>query len=701
MGIRTGRFTSIEGREYLVEFTGDSVKSAELVLGVPPVVISMAPGEHKFCGFKSTTAVINLLTDKPLYDLYTEAADGVRVTVKDVAENKVEFDGYVVPFAFEQPRSGMNDAVTINAVDMLTARKSYTYENVGDVHGVDKTALEIVQEICRRSGIYRLAVHLNFSTPDDKASPLDVMVAQAGFLQDEMSDVDALSAICQFFGYTGHVAGDTLYLYDEHCLCTQYGVNMYTYVTIANTGKTTWHMDQFIGYGSPLAGQEIFLEGDILDGMTTSVERAYDGIQITPQGSEVSVLLPDVCARENSSENDNSLGTDMRTFQDVTDKRDYIQYRTPRKSKVMDLGVVYGNELKDMWNAFGGDPVVDNNWFQGSMLLDITHMNRKRWKAETGATTVIGHNVVKEGNMIWAKGIFPEGLETIRDVVGRQKESTCYSHTGGRVRLSLECILMRWGNWIDINSPDEQSAAEGLTGALKFLTIRCGEKRYTVDNVNAMKIWSDSTDEVSKFYTDGNSTTLIPIMSNLKGDVAFFVPDDGQIRVDIEWINSPAVIYSTQYGIGWNLYITSLALEGYGDNINTACDGLRHSFSNRPGGDYLTVNTSLTTRGSDSKYGIGTGINARPGVVTGGEWIGVYKGGGNGTSIPLAGVLMEQLKSRYQYTRYAYTFTASKRVYPYQAVWVNPMTSALRKPTHTVESYDWDIYNNETTITID
>lgn len=700
MGTRTGRFTSIEGREYLVEFTGDSVKNAELVLGVPPVVISMAPGEHKFCGFKSTTAVVNLLTDKPLYDLYTESADGVRVTVKDVAENKVEFDGYVVPFVFEQPRSDMNDAVTINAVDMLTARKSYTYENVGDVHGVDKTALEIVQEICRRSGIYRLAVHLNFSTPDDKASPLDVMVAQAGFLQDEMSDVDALSAICQFFGYTGHVAGDTLYLYDEHCLCTQYSVNIYTYVTIANTGKTTWHMDQLIGYSSPLAGQEIFLDGDILAGMTTSVERAYDGIQITPQGSDVSVLLPDVCARENSSENDNSLGTETRTFQDRNAKVDYTQDRTPRRSDVMELGMSWGDEIVDRWSEWGSDPVVSPDWFGGAMLLDVVHCNRKRYNKPAGenypSVNLVTKVVAKEGNMIWMSG-----ANNTDAVVGEQREHTRYSHTGGRAKLTLSWILMPWENWINMTDPIEQSdLGVNPFGEAKFLRVTCGDKKYIGDNISAYERWKGlDFESMSVFYTDGESTTLLP--TNISGlentnEVLLSIPNNGQVSVGIGWFGHPTIYYN-----GWNIYITSLSLVGYGANVNTACDGLRHSFSNRPGGDYLTVNTALTTRGSDSMNGIGTGINARPGVVTGGEWVGVYKGGGNGTSIPIAGVLMEQLKNRYQYTRYAYTFTTSKRVYPYQAVWVTPMTSALRKPTHTVESYDWDIYNNETTITID
>ena len=53
----------------------------------------------------------------------------------------------------------------------------------------------MVKYICGRAGIANYTIHLNFNDEADvmkSASPLDVGVAQAGFLQDEVSDVDAL-----------------------------------------------------------------------------------------------------------------------------------------------------------------------------------------------------------------------------------------------------------------------------------------------------------------------------------------------------------------------------------------------------------------------------------------------------------------------------------------------------------------------------
>ena len=706
MGVKRGSFVSVDGETYEVTFTGDSVIDGTLELSVPPVIISMAAGEHKFVGFKSTTAQVNVLTDTPLFDLYSDRVDGIALNVTK-GDGSLVYRGYVTPFAFDQPYTRLADVVTINAVDVITARKDINYANQGDLaseHGTDRSALTIVQGICARAGVTSIVEHLNFNNEDDvmaTASPLDVKVAQAGFLQDKVSDTDALSAICQFFGYTGHVVGDTLYLYDESCIGSVIGANRYTY------GLRGWTREHF-GQGdtlNPMLGSTNLSGDDIHSDISVSIERAYDGIQITPSGSSKSVLLPDVCAAENASRNTGSLGDAMRSFQNYDEKTgtDYIQYRTPKSSDVMTLGLASGDTITDAWGIVGGDPVIENKWNGGAMLLDVKHFNRKRYNKPAGEVTE-GINLVtlmpaKEGYMIWMSD-----ANGSTHKVGEQKVGCRYSHTGGTMKLSLSWILMRKGNWIDITSPDEQSVAEHLIfGEAKFLTIKCGNKRYVGDNAVFMKQWDDGAGSASVFYTDGKSTTLVPTQisaAKLSGDVLLNVPNDGQICVSLGWAGAPTIYYND-----WNIYIESLSLEGWGDEINTACEGLRHSFSNREGGEYLSVETILTTRNSTYANGGPTGINARPGVVLHGAWgwgVGeqywYYRGVPSSTTIPIAGVLMQQLKERYADKHVAYTMTADTYVPPYKVV---GLTVGDVASTLTVEAYDWDVMNNTTRIIID
>lgn len=690
MGTRTGSFTSRNGHDYQVQLVGDSVVSGTIELGVPPVVISMAAGEHKHCGFKSTTATVNILTDTPLVDLYSSEPTDIRLKVIDMSMGKVEYDGYVVPFAFDQPYTGLLDTVTVNAVDMITAHKGVKYENVGSAHGVDAKAIDLVLEIARRSGVMKVVEHINFNgTSDIDDSPLNVMVAQAGFLQDEVGDLDALSAISKFFGLTAAMTGDTLYLYDEHCYLHAdarhaTNANVYTYVS-------GWRKVHYFNSSStPLKSQNV---ADTHNDISVTIERAYDGIQITPEGSEVSVLLPDVCGKENAVANNDSRGAETRTYQNVTENSDYMQYRTPRQSTVMDFGVDVNGVPTDTWGNYQEDAVVSRSWSNGAMLLDVTHLARKRWQDYGRGKEIIGTSVAAEGNMVWVRGTFRTGSSTVRAVVGRQKASTCYSHTNGHVKLTLECKLMRDGNWIDITSPNEQGVTGAEVGDLSFLKILCGSVRYERDSLYPDDIWVSDTLGSSHFYTDGAATTLLPTINNRKGDTTFMVPNDGQIRVAIGWTDSPALIYSSAYGSGWNLYITRLSLEGYGDAVNTACDGLRHRFNPR-GGDYLTASTLLTTRHSDSTGGVGTGMNARPGVVTGSWWSGGYMGRRPSEMIPIGGILMEQLKERYRVPRISYRMTVDGSIKPYAAV-------NYGGTAYTVEAYDRDIYEDCTTIVID
>ena len=63
MGVKVGRFGSKNGHAYEVRLSGNSVESGEILLGVPPVTISMAAGEHKFCGFKFIPSICTFFAE--------------------------------------------------------------------------------------------------------------------------------------------------------------------------------------------------------------------------------------------------------------------------------------------------------------------------------------------------------------------------------------------------------------------------------------------------------------------------------------------------------------------------------------------------------------------------------------------------------------------------------------------------------------
>ena len=684
MGRKAGAFKSRSGRTISVAIYGDSVDNGSLQFSVPPVVLSMAAGQHKFCGFKSTTATINILTDTPLIDLYASTPRDVKVEIHE--DGSPIFYGYVTPFAFDQAYTGKGDAVTISAVDLLTARKDIKYANIGNTHGVDLSGLSIVQEICKRSNISRIVQHLNFNDSNDvmkNASPLDVMVAQAGFLQDEVSDVDALSAICMFFGYTAHVVGTTLYLYDENCLNEITDANVYAW-SYAKGWTLVQHY--YESQESPLSSQTI-AEGDLHNDISVSVERAYDAVRITPDGSGKSILMPDVCKEENIEEYDGVLGSYDRVLQDYNSKSgvDYIHYRHPVQSKIMELGILKDGEITDAWDM-STDPVDSNSWNNGAMMLHIDHCKRSRFSIENKDYII---PTSSQGTYMWIRPSRDDVYDPPIKCVGRQLEDTRFSHTGGLVKLNLDFFFTSDGTISNIDSKYTQEY-----GTAAFLIIRCGDDAFYMDPMPpTVDVWGP--DEWSIFYCkDGRLLPTGLAISRKVNDVILQLPNDGQVSVEIAWKYGAYNMRSM-----YNIYITSLSLEAWGDEIDTECPALFHSFAGMSD-DVLSVSSMLTTRNAYYSMGIvPAGANTRPGVVTGVDggaaktWLGGYEKK-ESSYMPICGILMEQLKSRYGQPHAAYKMTVDKNIHPFTAVEWNGQV-------YTVEAYDRDLYDDTTTITID
>lgn len=651
---------SRNGRRYSVQFLGDSVQNADIVFGVPPVVLSMARGEHKFCGFKSTTATINILTDSPLTDLYSEEVTGINVQITE--DEEVLFKGYVTPFAFDQAYTGKADVVTVQAVDALTARKDIKYANVGVVHGVDRSGLEIVQEICRRAGVTRIVQHLNFNESNDvmnNASPLDVMVAQAGFLQDEVSDTDALSAICKFFGYTGHLVGDTLYLYDEYCLDVTTAANVYDW-----TYATGWTMTaHYTDASSPLASQRI-MAGEIHSDISISVERAYDGVRISPSGSEVSILLPEICSGDTSERS--GAYTQVETINGV----DYRKTACTSKYLETGRGTVSGLVPFTGTGYLNSSPpnAVDetpDDWRVGSVLVGLDKAEKK------SEGDILMGNSFSTSYYLWIR----EGLWShSASRTFTHKENMRYSHTGGKIVLKGKvCITDQMDDEYPI-LPLDQKKDFIINGPIR---VRVGKKYINAigKTLEGKYYYLDAqvedNDGIGSQFFNGN---IVPTWNQFHESVGFELISDelpeGQVYLDF-WINTNPMTRC------YNWMFTELSIEAVGAKM----EPFEHNY--RELGEQLSVDSMLTARGT----------NARPGVVPGESYAALYHGGGS-RNIDDYGVLQRQLVGRYAQPHAAYKMTAAKNIKPFApVVWNSKL--------YTVEAYDRDLYDDTTTITID
>lgn len=670
MATKSGSFKGRNGHTYQVALSGDSVGSGSLVFaGGSPVVIGMASGEHKFCGLKTQTCRLSIVTDEPLTDLYGSSARAVSLTVVDYTTGERLFAGYVTPFAYSQPCSGKMDVVEIDAVDRLTAHKDVEYANIGTPHGVDQTALDLVKEICRRSFVYKIVVHDNFSNGESLSG---TMVAQAGFLQDKVSDPDALSAIAKFFGYTAHMVGDTLYMYDEHCLTRGFG------------GVTRWVYQS--GWSSSYDSLGVQSATEVRD-VTVSVERAYDGIQITPEGSEVSVLLPDVCDDEQLEDLDYDDGKSgkRRTFSNgsVTD------YRTPRRSKVLATGKG-GASLTNFVATSSVDYMtatkISEIWKDGSIPMRYVRYEKNEVMLDWVSAKVSVPTLRESGNMLWVRCL---GVPSGKVLIAQQRSACRYSHTGGYVRVSA-AYKARYGYGEEMLPPTDEDQYKD-PHRMWWLQVACGSGWLVMKSATDILGYSQCVQGVSPFIlSDGKLVVSEDSTTHNEDEYVFAVNGSGQVYLEMANL--------ANQGAMLDLFFTSLKMEGVGDKINLESTQMRYGDGT---GEVLEVRTMLTSRDSgvnavsDQNGKIRYGVNARPGVVPDANWSGGYYAGQSGYSgIPMSGVLLEQLTERYTQPRMAYQMTVRDVLMPYCAV-------AYKGGEYTVEAYEMDLYESETRVTID
>lgn len=642
----------------------------------------MEAQDRKFVGFKTTTCKVQVASDTPLLELYSSGPLDISVVISDINTNSIVFAGYVVPFTFEQPYTGVHDVVTIDCVDAVTAAKGELYRSANDdmMYGVDEPAEAIVNEVRSHAGknkvINKVIYHTNFGD-NTSGKTFDAKVAQAGFLQDGMTSVDALSAACMFFGYTSVLIGDTLYLYDEHCLINAGDGNKRCALAY---DFTTGEGERYQEDGSPLRlidASELGIINDIM----LSIEPAYDAIQITPKGRSTSLLLPDVCSTDSVIGNTDGRGKDNIVYDDYDTAYSYLEYRKPVMSDTMDFGQ-YSSGDDDIfpWRSPAQmKPSSDSGWWtNGAMMFIGQHFSFDESKSYfTGG---------ERKNLVWLRANLRDG------VAGKQYK--CYSHTGGLLKLNIS-FDMRFN---DAARYDGENEPKGRW--IGFVQVRVGGKYYNGESGQYLdepqRISLDKNGGLAPSKVGKNNYTTDYIVSAQDGQVALELRWKGHAADGFELYTDPN---SPLHGsLAPAIFISSLSLESVGDDIWLGDADMRHEFVAHPS-RVLDVETALTTRQSNQSYNPDAGIhvygvNARPGIVPGVMFpCGGYMGVGS-QFMPISGVLMTQLKARYGSPRERYTMTV-------RTVDILPSdTIRFGEKNYTIEGYEKDLVNSTTKIII-
>ena len=257
-------------------------------------------------------------------------------------------------------------------------------------------------------------------------------------------------------------------------------------------------------------------------------------------------------------------------------------------------------------------------------------------------------------------------------------------------------VTLQWFSVLENKFPlIDEKLDQDTYGRVGMLQLKVGDVYYESDNRYGVPQWSSSPN-ASYHCREGRLLATRLANNRMVDEFLVNVPNNGLVDVSLQWADAYAFgllnrplqdqnIGSVDY------YIEHLSVEAVGDSISLDDIDMRHEYVSNPR-DILDVSTMLTTRGIGEVYDSVYGVNARPGVVTDYEFAAGYNGREN-TSIPISGVLMEQLKARYGNPHPRYSMTIDGNARPYKAAsWLGNI--------YTIEGYERDLVNNTTKITI-
>ena len=275
----TGKFKNIKDELFQVDIVtnNDTTQMKELKFSDNPCVISQSSSDGVFSPIKSRSCTVTVVTEEPLFDIFTTNSVGTSLTVINITTGDYVFNGYVTPCQYNQSYLYLNE-LEIEAVDALSVLQNYRYINttlVGDY--LELTQLLIV--ICNNYLSYLSQgqigyTHLYFDNSIRTSQQYPIKIDVTNFIDQEMTFYDVLSEVCKFYGITVIPEGRNLYFIDYTKITA--GVPTYTLYDLLTSQTKTISINS-----------KIELEDYAGDDQNIEIDEVYNHIKVNCEVNEI------------------------------------------------------------------------------------------------------------------------------------------------------------------------------------------------------------------------------------------------------------------------------------------------------------------------------------------------------------------------------------------------------------------------------
>lgn len=298
-------FKSIMEKLYRVEIhTTLATYSEELTLTGSPFTVEYE-SDTLYKPLKMSNAVLNLLTNKILSDLYTAEGQSIEVRLYNKTDNILEWFGYVSPNLYSSDYITPFDRVELQAVDSISIleNKKYTYLDSNEKYF--RSFKDVITHVLDVADPGKLLNKLYFQKANratkDSNTPLieDVYIHERNFFDEAnepMNCRDVLEEIAKYIGMSLIQYQDAYYMVDYDYIKNE-KLSFFVYDRATDTRKD-------VTIPSPLLN--VYQIGIAESAGSISLGDVYNKVSVVANMNQITNLCPELLDDEDDIVNQNA-----------------------------------------------------------------------------------------------------------------------------------------------------------------------------------------------------------------------------------------------------------------------------------------------------------------------------------------------------------------------------------------------------------
>lgn len=299
----SSEFTSYNGTDYKVEIitnNSTTIKEQILLSGSPFTTEMDGSKKHLYMPVKTQSATCRILTKGILSDIYSPNAQGTKVILTNVTENKVEWVGFVTPCAFDMGFDNELEEIEIEAIDGLAVLQYIKYTAPKKEI---KSFLEIIWNVLKKCKVYKnfyISDNLQFSRNGTESVIEKLSVSESNFF-DEKDDkkitdddvawdcLEVLEEVCKYLGYTAIAQNEDVYFIDYDAIKANNNNTYFKYSLEGTTPPKTYTSKVTLKHNKTINGKDYAENGSKI-----SLDNVYNKVSVKADNYSFNTVIPDI-----------------------------------------------------------------------------------------------------------------------------------------------------------------------------------------------------------------------------------------------------------------------------------------------------------------------------------------------------------------------------------------------------------------------